>query len=115
MSEHKHTDTGSDSYRLPDTGDLVHDRETEEPRELIVMETNPEIAADDHTIDRLGVSVAEMNPEYDAAAPVVECVYLAAVNDALDQWLDVDDIQFVVDWGDLKTYSFPADRLGWSE
>lgn len=96
-------------YRLPDRGARVRDREAD-GEELIVVDVHPETAAADHTIDALDATVAEVN-DCDPAAPVVDAVYVAAI----DGWRTDEDLREAVATGAIEAYTFPVDRLGWSE
>lgn len=101
---------GGTAYRLPSKGEVVRDRDSPEDT-LVVLDTHPETAAASHTIDAIDATVAEANPAYDAGAPVVEAVYVADVNDTLEDWFKVGDLRDAVSFGALRSYTFPADRL----
>jgi len=103
--------TDGGQYFLPDTGSRVLDRNTDERDELLVVEVHPEVRAADHVIDAIDATVADMNPEYDADAPVVEAVYTVEVDERLDGWRSVEDLRDAVEFGAINSYSFPADRL----
>ena len=104
--------TDGGRYYIPDVGDRAVDRRDDEDGELVVVETHPETAAHDYTIEALdGLTVAEVNEEYDAAAPVVEVVYVEEANATLDRWRGVEDLRDAVHYDAVVAYSFPADRL----
>lgn len=92
-------------YSLPGVGAPVVDRETDE--RLIVIRLRPETRAGDHEVG--SETVAELNPEYDENAPVVDAVYAEEIQ--LAEWRSVDDLQAAADRGDLTAYAFPVDRL----
>ena len=102
--------TDGGRYILPGVGDRVVDRE--EGDELLVVELYEEMGADRYEIGLFGeTTVAEQNPHYDPAAPVVECVYVENVEETLDGWRSVEDLRDAVELDALTAYSFPADRL----
>jgi len=101
--------TDGGRYILPGVGDRVVDRE--EGDELLVVELHEQTGADRYEIDANGKTVAELNPEYDPAAPVVEAVYADDIARKLDEWESVDDLKAAVSFGVVSSYSFPADRL----
>lgn len=99
-------------YILPDRGARVRDREADENGELLVVDVYPNTAAADYPIGALdGTTVAEVNPEYDTAAPVVDAVYLDDLEDGADGWRSLEDLWTAIDAGAVTAYSFPADRL----
>jgi len=102
--------TDGGRYILPGVGDRVVDRE--EGDELLVVELHEETGADRYEIGLFGeTTVAEQNPHYDPAAPVVECVYVENVEETLDGWRSVEDVRDAVAFDAVTAYSFPADRL----
>ena len=101
--------TDGGRYILPGVGDRVVDRE--EGDELLVVELHQQTGADRYKIDAVGKTVAEVNPEYDPAAPVVEAVYIDDVDETLDGWRSVEDVRDAVAFDAVTAYSFPADRL----
>lgn len=101
-------------YLIPSVASRVRDREDDTPgpaAELIVVETHPETAAADHTVEAVGETVADLNPEYDPGAPVADAVYVDAVEDALDGWRGVEDLRDAVAFDAIAAYSFPSERL----
>ena len=104
--------TDGGRYYLPDVGERAVDRRDDDGGELVVVATHPETAAHDYTVEALdGLTVAEVNEEYDAAAPVVEVVYVDEADATLDRWRDVEDLRDAVHYNAVCAYSFPADRL----
>jgi hypothetical protein len=104
------TDGGRAEYVLPSRGDRVRDRDRGD--ELVVVDVDPETRAGAYEIDGLGgATVADANPAYDAAAPVVEAVYAEEAADSLDGWRSVEDLRDAVAFGALRSYTFPCDRL----
>jgi hypothetical protein len=97
-------------YILPSEGSRVRDRESDEDDELLVVRVHDDTRADDHRIDAVDATVAEVNPEYDPAAPVVEGVYADEL-EALDGWRTVEDVRDAVSFDAVNSYTFPADRL----
>ena len=97
-------------YSVPSVGSTVQDRDDGD--ELIVVDTHPEQRAGDHVLESVGgLTVAELNPEYDASAPVVEAVYQTEIRSTLDNWRSVEDLRDAVEFDAIEAYSFPADRL----
>lgn len=101
------------AYRLPEAGSHVFDREADEYNEVIVLEQYPETTAEQHTTPRSAATVAQRNPSYDAAAPVVEGVYLESVKITVENWDDRDELRDAANSPDceLKRWAFPAGRV----
>lgn len=97
-------------YILPSEGSRVRDRDEEDDEELLVVRVREDTRADDHRIDALDATVADVNPEYDPDAPVVEAVYVDEL-ESLDGRRTVEGVRDAVADGDVGSYSFPADRL----
>jgi len=98
-------------YTLPAVGSRVSDRDTEGD-ELVVVDVRERTRADDLVLDELdGLTVADVNAEYDPAAPVADAVYVDELEAALDTWRGVEDVKDAVSFGAVASYSFPADRL----
>lgn len=98
-------------YLLPERGARVGDREAEDNAELVVLEVYPDTTAAGYPIGALdGTTVAEVNPEYDPSAPVIEAVYLDEVT-LEDDENALADLRKAVDAGSVTAYSFPVDRL----
>jgi len=100
-------------YLLPNAGARVRDRDTDDEHDtLIVVDVHPETTAEDFEIDELdGASVAEVNPDHDSGAPVVEAVYADEADDQLDGWRSVEDLRDAVSFGAITAYTFPVTRL----
>ena len=96
---------------LPAPGDHLRDRESADDAELIVVETNPDTKATDWLIDAIDATVADVNPTYDGAAPVLEAAYVAEIDMSLDRWRSVEELRDAIEEGALQAYAFPADRL----
>jgi len=62
-------------------------------------------------IDAIDATVAEVNPTYDGAAPVLEAAYVAEIDMSLDRWRSVEELRDAIEDGALRAYAFPADRL----
>jgi len=97
-------------YILPTSGSRVRDRDGDEDDELLVVRVHHDTRAADHRIDALDATVADVNPNYDADAPVVEAVYVDEL-ESLGGWRTVEDVRDAVSFDAVKCYSFPADRL----
>ena len=95
-------------YVLPGPDTVVEDRDKGD--RLVVLNTHPTTTAAARTLDN-DRTVAELNPEYDPDAPVVECCYVDEIVDRVDEWRDVSDLRAAVDSGELSKYDFPVDRL----
>jgi len=109
VSDRIETDGGQ--CRLPAVGDRVVDREDGD--RLVVINVDAHTTADEEVLPECGgLTVAELNPEYDATAPLVEAVYVETVDNTLQGWRSVEDLIDAVEFGALEDYTFPADRLG---
>jgi hypothetical protein len=102
---------GGRELDTPAPADRVRDRGGDDRDELIVLEVR-DVRADEERIDALPGSptVAEVNPEFDPGAPVVDAVYVADL-ERLEAWRSIDDLRDAVDADALRSYTFPADRL----
>lgn len=100
-------------YLLPNAGARVRDRDTDDEHDtLIVITVHAETAAEDYEIDELdGATVADVNPDHDPGAPVVEAVYADEADEQLDGWRSVEDLRDGVSFGAITAYSFPVPRL----
>lgn len=110
------------AWVLPDPGTHVRDRDSDEDDELLVVEIHPTTTADAYHLDALGGrTVADVNPECDPGAPIVEAVYLGDTREPFNRpreiLEDTDDedaleaVREAIDDGAVTAYSFPADRL----
>jgi hypothetical protein len=102
---------GGTTTRLPSAGDRVRDRDSDDGDRLVVVETYPDTEARECWLDAINATVADVNGAYDAAAPVVEAVYLEDAENTLNGWRTVEDLRDAVSFDALRCYSFPADRL----
>lgn len=100
-------------------GDLVADRDAADGPHMVVLDPDRG-QADAVYIPALGATVAAVNPEHPADAPVVECVHVEWLDrHAGDRWEEwrgpsfADRLQsYVRQWRiPLTTYDYPADRL----
>ena len=103
--------TDGGTYNLPAIGSRVHDRDSEDGDEVVVIETHSLARASEFVIDELDETVAEVNPDYDQHAPVVEAVYVEEADQQLPWWESVEDLDDAVEGGAINSYSFPCDRL----
>jgi|APHM01.1.fsa_nt_gi hypothetical protein len=103
----------SGRFDLPSEGAIVRDDRRKDGLndELLVMSVHPDTTAADEYIPEIGQTVADVNKPYAADSPVVDVVYLEEVEDTLDGWRSIDDINEAILAGALHTYTFPADRL----
>jgi len=104
---------GGSRYALPDRGARVRDRDddTEDPDELLVAAVHRDTPAREYYLETLGCTVADANPGYDPAAPVIDAVYAADAEAYLRETDGTVPIAHAVDGGAVTAYSFPADRL----
>lgn len=79
--------------------------------ELFILNVHPDTSADEVYIDELGQTVADVNDEYADSAPVVDCVYLDELVNVLGDWDSVDGVRTAVVEGEVRSYTFPVDRL----
>jgi len=103
--------TDGGRYLIPNVGSRVVDRDSDGRDELVVTDTHPDTGADRYEIDAIDATVADVNPEYDPAAPVVEAVYAEEVAERLDGWRSVEDLRDAAAFDAINSYSFPVDRL----
>lgn len=97
-------------YTLPDAGSYAIDRDRE--TEVIVIDTSPARSAIDVNIfGRDGPTVADLNPKYDDAAPIVKVVHTDIADKILEGWESVDELRCAAQNGTLIVRYFPADRL----
>jgi len=92
-------------------GERVRDREDAGDAELIVLDRRDRTAAEVtiDTTDRL--TVADVNPEYDARDDVVDAVYLEEVEATLDGCTSVADLPEEEEGEKGKKEEGPAGRL----
>lgn len=97
-------------FELPNAGDWVRDLDAGD--DLIVIDTDTTTPAEEVTLpDVGGLTVADLNPEYEPTAPVVKAVYVDAAEKKLDGWRSVEDLIDAVEFGAITAHTFPADRL----
>lgn len=94
---------------LPQPGRVARDRDDPEAA-VLVLETLPETRADEYDVESTGRTIYDYNPDYPPWAPVVRAVYISDL-DAMTAWRDLDELEALVDRGDLRAYAFPARRL----
>jgi hypothetical protein len=101
-------------YLLPTCGARVRDRDTDdEHNTLIVVDVHPETAAENFEIDALDeATVADVNPDHDPGAPVVEAVYVDEAEEELGDWGSVEELRDAMSFGTITAYSFPVGRIG---
>ena len=68
-----------------DHGDVVRDREDDDPDPAIVVNT-PGAPADEWDISRFDKTVAEDNPDYPSDAEIVTVVYEENLREAFSNW-----------------------------
>ncbi|MFC6965100.1 hypothetical protein ACFQL7_28225 [Halocatena marina] len=95
-------------------GDVVQDREDNDPNDAIVVNLPSKTAAE--WIARQGswgeATVAEDNPTYPADAPIVVVVFADALREAFPDWERETPLALTaVNRSDASHYSFPAPRL----
>lgn len=75
---------------------------------LLVVDVTDD-RADEHEIDALGATVAEVNDGYPPWSPVVRVAYPDALNDGEEP--NLDGLRVRARFGEVELYSFPAARL----
>ena len=94
-----------------DHGDVVRDREDDDPDRAIVVNT-PGAPANEWDVPRFGKTVAEDNPEYPPDAEIVTVVYEENLNNAFPDWEANNPITYAtLDERGVQYYSFPDPRL----
>lgn len=122
------TDAFGDEFPDYAVGDLVVDIDQDrDERGTCVVVATPNQRADDYEIEDLGVTVAEVNESHPPEAPVVEVAFAGTLDHNVTEWRAIlhharnhDDGTFadrLETWCDrwditLRTYSYPATRLG---
>jgi len=83
--------------------------------DVLVVGVYPDTRADEHHIDEIDATVADVNDEYAPGAPVVAAVYLNELEKAglLEGPLAL--VRDAVDAGEVDVYHFPAPRLAAAE
>ncbi|MFC4989370.1 hypothetical protein [Saliphagus infecundisoli] len=92
-------------------GDVVHDRDDDDPDPAIVVNTR-DTPAEEWDLPRLDTTLAEDNPDYPSDAPVVTVLFEDTLTDSFPDWDRNAPISYpTLDDSDLRYYSFPAPRL----
>jgi hypothetical protein len=94
-----------------DVGDIVVDKEAENPDEAVVVrKTDLDIA--EWEVES-GTTVAATNPEYDEDEDTVLVAFTHYLDEYWPEWEDVDDRDLYHEMMDnsLKWYAFPESRL----
>ncbi|GAA0471737.1 hypothetical protein GCM10008985_30710 [Halococcus dombrowskii] len=92
-------------------GDVVRDREDDDPDPAIVVNT-PGAPADEWDISRLDKTVAEDNPEYPSDAEIITVVFEENLNEAFPNWEANNPITYAtLEERNIQHYSFPDPRL----
>lgn len=91
-------------------GDMVHDREDDDPNDALVVNLPSKPATE--WIAYREVTVAEDNPDYPADARVVVVVFAEELSESFSQWEGNSHLPLErIDKSDASHYSFPAPRL----
>jgi hypothetical protein len=94
-----------------DHGDVVRDREDNDPDPAIVVNT-PGAPADEWDISRFDKTVAEDNPDYPPDAEIITVVYEENLREAFPNWAANNPITYAtLDERSVQHYSFPDPRL----
>ena len=101
-----------------DAGEIVHDRDDEDPNEAVVVNTPPITAAEWEVRPR-GTTLAEDNPTYPEEAAVVIVVFRETLDDYFDRGAvdtPTDGLDSAIPIGQLAEekvsfYAFPEPRL----
>ena len=92
-------------------GDVVRDREDDDPDPAIVVNT-PGAPADEWDISRLNKTVAEDNPDYPFDSEIVTVVYEENLRKAFPNWAANNSITYAtLNERSVQHYSFPDPRL----
>ena len=92
-------------------GDVVRDREDDDPDPAIVVNT-PGAPADEWDISRLDKTVAEDNPDYPSDAEIITVVYEENLKEAFPNWTANNPITYAtLNERSVQHYSFPDPRL----
>jgi hypothetical protein len=98
-------------YDLPTPGDRVRDRDGDDGDELLVVETHPDTTAEDHRIDAIDATVADVNVDHPGDAPVVEAVYVEDLERGDVTSREPRALRADVAADRLRSYTFPSTRL----
>jgi hypothetical protein len=105
-------DGGRTKFTVPEPGEIVRDRDRDRgdgDQLLVITATENTISADEY-IEQLDATVADVNPKYSPLAPTATCVYVDEI-DAFDPEATLEEIRHAIADGDLRSYTFPVDRL----
>ena len=92
-------------------GDVVRDREDDDPDPAIVVNT-PGAPADEWDVSRLDKTVAEDNSEYPSDAEIITVVFEENLNEAFPNWEANNPITYAtLEERNIQHYSFPDPRL----
>ena len=92
-------------------GDVVRDREDDDPDPAIVVNT-PGAPADEWDVPRFDKTVAEDNPEYPPDAEIITVVYEENLIESFPNWEANNPITYAtLDERSVQYYSFPDPRL----
>ena len=96
-------------------GQRVRDRDSDDESEMVIVEIR-RTPAREHYIDAIGMTVAEVNPDYLAHQPVVDVAFVSAIEDALGIDWSADDVLELAADGNLdrariNRYAYPVGRL----
>lgn len=91
-------------------GDVVHDRDDDDPHDAIVVNTPSKLAHEWHA--HKGKSVAADNPDYPDDAPVIVVAFDEALRPAFPDWEGDTPLPLTaINDSEASHYSFPAPRL----
>lgn len=93
-----------------DIGDVVHDRDDDDPNNAVVVNTPSKLAHEWHA--HKGKSVAADNPDYPDDAPVIVVAFAEALQPAFPDWEGAAPLPLTaINDSEASHYSFPAPRL----
>lgn len=96
---------------LPERGDERTDREASSGDRVLVLDVHTDAHADTWLVDAIDDTVAAVNPEYPDDDPVVEAVYVDALEDVGIADRSPDEVEHAAELGESGVYHFPASRL----
>ena len=96
--------------RIP-RGMSAYDSENGYTRLIVV--NHPEQPCDEFEVSGTSKTVADYNTDYEPTAPVVQTVYRHELDNNVEDWMTLhfDELLPAAEDADLKTYSYPAQRL----
>jgi hypothetical protein len=101
--------TPAEDFDVPDTGDRVLDTDLDDPDPAIVVHV-PGIVAREAYIGAADATVAELNPDHPANAPVVDVVYGGKLT-AIKHGYSVERVLAEVRRGGIQSYTYPVTRV----